>query len=233
MRGEEGVPRGAQPLPRGPGPPPPRGVLGGDHPEVPSPHKVETMSTDAQRLLKAPIRELRGGGRQGRVLLAAAPGTSRPPRRRSHGDRKPSRRPERSALAPRAVPDRSWLPVIPDPSWLQATVHALEYPRLSTGRPSPRPSETSPQLQPLTNMPSLPPLSVPQLGQEGRGAVTPAGQEHLLPGPAAGRMVLVEAAYCCVQRSRNRKWVSRAVKPRPPPIPIHSGRLNPKSDGFA
>lgn len=49
---------------------------------------------------RAPLRKLRGSGSQGRVLHAAAPGTSQTPGRRSPRDRKPLRRPERPPLPP-------------------------------------------------------------------------------------------------------------------------------------
>lgn len=158
------------------------GELGGDHPEAPSSAQGEGGVARRPEAQRAPLRELRGGGggdSQGRVLLAAAPGTSRPPRRRSHGDRKPSRHPERPALAPRAVPDGSLPPVTPNLSWLQAAVRTQGCPPLSTEdpprrRPVRRPSVTSTNAPPPTRPPA------PQLGQEGRGAATPARQEHLL-----------------------------------------------------
>ncbi|MEJ1281145.1 hypothetical protein NN561_012094 [Cricetulus griseus] len=121
----------SSPSRRVPDPRLPVGELGGDHPEAPISAQGEGDVARRPEALRAPLRELSGGGgggggSQGRVLLAAAPGTSRPPRRRSHGDRKPSRHPERPALAPRVVPDESWPPGNPDPSWLQATVRTLE-----------------------------------------------------------------------------------------------------------
>ncbi|XP_064134494.1 collagen, type I, alpha 1b-like [Loxodonta africana] len=167
-------------------PPPPRPTRGwaGTTPQPLSPQLrlpalAERGAARSREASRAPLRELRGGcgGSQGRVLLAAAPGTSRPPRRRrrSHGDRKPSRRPERPPLALRAVPDEGWPRVTPDPSWTWAAALALGHPHLS---------------------PEDPPLA-PQLGREGRGAAALAGQEHLLLSPAAGRVMPGEAAYCC------------------------------------
>ncbi|XP_066879279.1 uncharacterized protein [Kogia breviceps] len=98
--------------------PPPCGGLGPDHPAAPIPAPAESGAARRREASRAPFRKLRGGGSQGRVLLAAAPGTSQPPRRRrrSHRDRKPLRRTERPPLAPRTVPDEGWSRVTFDPS---------------------------------------------------------------------------------------------------------------------
>lgn len=140
--------------------PGPRGGGGAgpeEHLEAPISAQGEGDVARCPELPRALLRELRGGGSQGRVLLAAAPGTSRPPRRRSHGDRKPSRRPERPALAPRAVPDGSWPPVLLDPSWFQAIVRAPEWTHFRHGGASPQSGETSPSYRYQHAFP-LPPL---------------------------------------------------------------------------
>lgn len=198
----------------------PRGRTGiEEHPEAPIPSQGEGDVARCPGVPRALLRELRGGGSQGRVLLAAAPGTSRPPRRCSHWDRKPSRRPERPVLAPRAVPDGSWPPVLLDSFWFQAIVRIPEWTHFRHG-----PARRPPQLPPPTRL-HLPPLWAPQLGQEGRRAATRVRQEHLLPSPAAGREVPGEAVYCCVQRSRNRKWGSPEHWSLPPHfLPILGGQ---------
>eukprot|EP00073_Rattus_norvegicus_P055186 XP_017457661.1 PREDICTED: WAS/WASL-interacting protein family member 2-like [Rattus norvegicus] len=169
--GEEGL-GGARPIPQGPGPGAqvPTGVVAGyrEHPAAPIPAQGEGDVARCPEVPTALLRELRGGDSQGRVLLAAAPGTSRPPRRRSHGDRKPSRRPERPALAPRAVPDRSWPPVLLDPSWLQAIVRTPEWTHFRHGGASPRSGETSPSYshQHASSLPVSGPRSWDRRGAE-------------------------------------------------------------------
>lgn len=135
-----------------------------EHPEAPIPSQGEGDVARCPGVPRALLRELRGGGSQGRVLLAAATGTSPPPRRRSHGDRKPSRRPERPVLAPRAVLDGSWPSVLLDSSRLQAIVRTPEWTHFRQG-PARRPPPPSYRHQHAF---PLPPLWAPQLGQEGR-----------------------------------------------------------------
>lgn len=190
----------------------PVGELGGDHPEAPLSAQGEGDVARRPEALRAPLRELRGGGgdSQGRVLLAAAPGTSRPPRRRSHGDRKPSRHPERPALAPGAVPDGSWPPVTPELSGLQAAVRTLECPPLSTEDPSRKASAETPLNH--KHQRASPPSSPGPAAGTGGARSRHSGQAGTpAPGPAAGRVVRGEAAWCRVRRARNRKWGSKAV----------------------
>lgn len=177
----------------------------------------------AARRLEAPralLRKLRGGSSQGRVLLAAAPGTSQPPRRRrrrrrrrSHRDRKPSRRPERPLLAPRVVPDEGWPRVTLHASWPQAAALAPGHPELSPEDPS-RGLGRPPSVTTLPAPPPTPPRPQSQpRSWDGRGsepALRP-GRNTCSRGPAAGRVVPGEAAYCCVQRSRRRARGSEAL----------------------
>lgn len=190
----------------------PVGELGGDHPEAPLSAQGEGDVARHPEALRAPLRELHGGGdSQGRVLLAAAPGTSRPPRRRSHGDRKPSRHPERPALAPGAVPDGSWPPLTPDLSGLQAAVRTLECPPLSTEDPSREASAETPLSHKHQRASPPPPSPGPAAGTGGARSRHSGQAGTPAPGPAAGRVVRGEAAWCRVRRARNRKWGSKAV----------------------
>lgn len=202
----------------------------GEHPEAPIPAQGEGDVARCPEVPRALLRELRGGGSQGRVLLAAAPGTSRPPRRRSHGDRKPSRRPEGPALAPRAVPDGNWPPVLLDPSWLQAIVRTPEWTHFRHGGASPRSGETSPSYshQHASSLPVSGPRS-----WDRRGAEPPPW-----PGRNTCSRALQLGAWCweklstVVYRDRgteNGALRSTGASSCPPPVSYPFWAVNPKA----
>ncbi|XP_047391165.1 collagen alpha-1(I) chain-like [Sciurus carolinensis] len=213
---------GARPLPRCPRPPPPCWGLGRDHPAATIPAQADSRLARHPEAPRAPLRELCGGGSRGRVLLAAAPGTSRPPRRRRrrHGGRKPSRRPERPPLAPRAVPDEGWPHVTPAPSSPQAHCPRPGCPPFKPEHPARGPAR-GPS---ATARSTPPPPPSPAAGTGGARSRHSGRAGTPAPGPCswargAGRGCLLLCAEIAEEKMGLRGSGPGAAGPRPPRLP--------------
>ena len=167
------------------------------------------------------------------MLLAAAPGTSQPPRRRgrrSHPDRKPLRRPTWPPLPPppprapgcsrRGLAARHL-----DPSRSQAAALVLGHPHLSPEDPFRGPARP-PSITAISAAPPAAGTGGARSRHSGR-AGTPA------PGPCswargAGRDCLLLCAEIAEQKMGLRRSGPSAAAPRSPPSPTLSVRSSPK-----
>lgn len=161
------------------------------------------------------------------MLLAAAPGTSQPPRRR-HRHRKPLRRPVRSLLAPRAVSDR---PAARHPRCLLAPGASLDLgasPFKSLG-----PFSSSSESSLYTALSAPFPLPNPAAGTGERRAATPADWAGTpAPGPCswargAGKGCLLLCAEIAEEKMGLRSSGPGTAAPRPPPSLTPSVRSSP------